>query len=104
MHVGCTVFFENRKMIIQVVKWRIDRISKVLSIELCFFSYINDVRIFFFKKRYECLGSDGYRSVIANSILKAKGIHNVIDVLGGFGAIRKTGVETIDFVCPSTKK
>ncbi|MDG1781132.1 MAG: MBL fold metallo-hydrolase [Flavobacteriales bacterium] len=49
-----------------------------------------------------CAG--GYRSVIANSILKAKGIHNVIDVLGGFGAIRKTGVETIDFVCPSTKK
>ena len=49
-----------------------------------------------------CAG--GYRSVIANSILKAKGIHNVIDVLGGFGAIRKTGVETTDFVCPSTKK
>ena len=49
-----------------------------------------------------CAG--GYRSVIANSILKAKGIHNVVDVLGGFGAIRKTGVETTDFVCPSTKK
>ena len=48
-----------------------------------------------------CAG--GYRSVIANSILKAKGIHNVVDVLGGFGAIRKTGVETTDFVCPSTK-
>ena len=53
------------------------------------------------KTYMHCAG--GYRSVIANSILKAKGIHNVVDVLGGFGAIRKTGVETTDFVCPSTK-
>lgn len=35
-----------------------------------------------------CAG--GYRSVIAISILKAKGIHNVIDVAGGFGSILKT--------------
>ena len=35
-----------------------------------------------------CAG--GYRSVIAVSILKAKGIHNVIDVAGGFGSILKT--------------
>ncbi|MDB2350328.1 MBL fold metallo-hydrolase [Flavobacteriaceae bacterium] len=35
-----------------------------------------------------CAG--GYRSVIAISILKARGIHNVIDVAGGFGSILKT--------------
>lgn len=35
-----------------------------------------------------CAG--GYRSVIAASIFKAKGLHNVIDVAGGFGAIQKT--------------
>ena len=35
-----------------------------------------------------CAG--GYRSVIAISILKAKGIHNIIDVSGGFGSILKT--------------
>ncbi|MDC0478325.1 MBL fold metallo-hydrolase [Flavobacteriaceae bacterium] len=35
-----------------------------------------------------CAG--GYRSVIAISILKAKGIHSVIDVAGGFGSILKT--------------
>ena len=35
-----------------------------------------------------CAG--GYRSVIAISILKAKGIHNVIDVAGGFSSILKT--------------
>ena len=47
-----------------------------------------------------CAG--GYRSVIANSILKAHGIHNGIDVLGGYGAIRKTGIPASEFVCPST--
>lgn len=37
-----------------------------------------------------CAG--GYRSVIAISILKSKGIHNVIDVAGGFSSILKTNL------------
>ena len=37
-----------------------------------------------------CAG--GYRSMIAASILKARGIHNLIDVQGGFGAISKTSL------------
>jgi glyoxylase-like metal-dependent hydrolase (beta-lactamase superfamily II)/rhodanese-related sulfurtransferase len=49
-----------------------------------------------------CAG--GYRSVIACSILKARGYHNVINVLGGFDAIKKTGIKTTNFVCPSTLK
>ncbi len=50
-----------------------------------------------------CAG--GYRSVIASSILKARGIHNVIDVAGGYGAIRNTGIIRTDVaVCPSTLK
>ncbi|RKE90795.1 MBL fold metallo-hydrolase [Ichthyenterobacterium magnum] len=47
-----------------------------------------------------CLG--GYRSVIAASILKARGFHNVVDVAGGFNAIKKTDLKLTDFVCPST--
>ncbi|MEO9532211.1 MAG: MBL fold metallo-hydrolase [Crocinitomicaceae bacterium] len=47
-----------------------------------------------------CLG--GYRSVIAISILKARGIHNVVDVLGGFKAIEKADFKLTDFVCPTT--
>jgi len=47
-----------------------------------------------------CAG--GYRSVIAASILKSRGIHNLIDVSGGFGAIKKEGVAMTDYVCPST--
>jgi len=46
-----------------------------------------------------CAG--GYRSVIAASILKSRGIHNMIDVKGGYGAIKKTDLERTDFVCPS---
>lgn len=49
-----------------------------------------------------CAG--GYRSVIAASILKARGYHNVVDVKGGFAAIKKTGIKTTDYVCPSTLK
>ncbi|MEP2935933.1 MAG: MBL fold metallo-hydrolase [Gilvibacter sp.] len=37
-----------------------------------------------------CAG--GYRSVIAASILKARGIHNVIDVAGGFKAIKEAQI------------
>lgn len=40
-----------------------------------------------------CAG--GYRSVIAASILKSRGIHNVVDVEGGFGAIKKSGIEIV---------
>ncbi|RZV60431.1 MAG: MBL fold metallo-hydrolase [Flavobacteriaceae bacterium] len=49
-----------------------------------------------------CAG--GYRSVIAASILKSRGIHNVINVAGGYGAIRKTRIPLTDYVCPSTLK
>lgn len=49
-----------------------------------------------------CAG--GYRSMIAASILKSRGYHNVIDVLGGFSAIKKTDIRTTNYVCPSTLK
>ncbi|MBR9914688.1 MAG: MBL fold metallo-hydrolase [Algicola sp.] len=47
-----------------------------------------------------CAG--GYRSMIAASILKSRGIHNLIDVQGGFKAIRETNIPVSDFVCPTT--
>ena len=46
-----------------------------------------------------CAG--GYRSVIAASILKSRGIHNMIDVKGGYGAIKKTELKRTNFICPS---
>ncbi|GAB4164562.1 MAG: MBL fold metallo-hydrolase [Winogradskyella sp.] len=53
-------------------------------------------------KTYYVHCAGGYRSVIAASILKARGYHNLIDIAGGFGAIKKTDLPTTDFVCPST--
>jgi len=47
-----------------------------------------------------CAG--GYRSMIAASILKSRGIHNLIDVRGGFTAIKKGKMKVSDYVCPST--
>ena len=47
-----------------------------------------------------CAG--GYRSVMAISILKARGFHNAIDVKGGYAAIKNTGIKRTNFVCPST--
>ncbi|WP_316823405.1 MBL fold metallo-hydrolase [Pedobacter gandavensis] len=46
-----------------------------------------------------CAG--GYRSMVAASILKARGVENVIDVAGGYAAIRNTGLKRTDFACPS---
>jgi hydroxyacylglutathione hydrolase len=48
-----------------------------------------------------CAG--GYRSMIFNSILKARGFDKLIDVKGGFKAIKESGtVPVTDYVCPST--
>ncbi|MEO1485474.1 MAG: MBL fold metallo-hydrolase [Bacteroidota bacterium] len=48
-----------------------------------------------------CAG--GYRSMIAASILKSRGIHNLVDIAGGFAAIKASGIPVTDFVCPTTK-
>jgi len=53
-------------------------------------------------KTYYVHCAGGYRSVIALSILKARGFDKLIDVAGGFGAIKETDLKTTDFVCPST--
>lgn len=47
-----------------------------------------------------CAG--GYRSMIAASILKQRGWENVMDVRGGFAALKNTQVPKTDYVCPTT--
>lgn len=47
-----------------------------------------------------CAG--GYRSVIAISLLMQQGYTNLIDVAGGYGAIKNTNIPRTTFVCPST--
>ncbi|MEL6484222.1 MAG: MBL fold metallo-hydrolase, partial [Bacteroidota bacterium] len=48
-----------------------------------------------------CAG--GYRSMIAASILKSRGIHNLVDIAGGFAAIKASGIPVTDFVVGQTK-
>ncbi len=47
--------------------------------------------------------ASGFRSVIAASILKSRGIHNLVDISGGFKALKESGLEITDFVCPSSQ-
>jgi rhodanese-related sulfurtransferase len=48
-----------------------------------------------------CAG--GYRSMIFISILKARGFDNLIDIKGGFKAIKDSGKFPLtDYVCPTT--
>jgi hydroxyacylglutathione hydrolase len=50
-----------------------------------------------------CAG--GYRSMIFSSILRARGFTNLVDVQGGFKAIKEEGsIPLTDFVCPTTVK
>ncbi|MFD2933820.1 MBL fold metallo-hydrolase [Spirosoma flavum] len=50
-----------------------------------------------------CAG--GYRSMMALSILKARGFDNLIDIAGGFAAMQQTARFNItNFVCPATQR
>jgi hydroxyacylglutathione hydrolase len=54
-------------------------------------------------KTYYVHCAGGYRSMIFNSILKARGFDNLVDVQGGFKAIKEAGsIPVTDYVCPST--
>ena len=46
-----------------------------------------------------CAG--GYRSMIAASVLQARGYHNFTEIDGGFKAISNTGIPRTDYVCQS---
>jgi rhodanese-related sulfurtransferase len=48
-----------------------------------------------------CAG--GYRSMIFNSILRARGYDKLVDVKGGFKALKESGLFRLtDYVCPTT--
>ena len=54
-------------------------------------------------KTYYIHCASGYRSMIFNSILRARGYHNLIDINGGFTAIKQSNLFNLsNFVCPST--
>jgi rhodanese-related sulfurtransferase len=66
--------------------------------------YINESMLQVDKnKTYYVHCAGGYRSMIFTSILKARGYDNLIDVDGGFKAIKDSNkFKVSDYVCPST--
>lgn len=66
--------------------------------------FINDWTNEFDKQQpyyLHCAG--GYRSMISASILKSRGYEELININGGFAALKAAGFETSDFVCQSKK-
>lgn len=43
----------------------------------------------------------GYRSMIAASILRARGFENLVNIQGGWNALKETSLGKTDYVCPS---
>jgi len=64
--------------------------------------FLNDHLAEFPERSFFVYCAGGYRSMIAASILKSRGIHNLIDIKGGFEAIKEAGVPVSEFVCPTT--
>lgn len=61
----------------------------------------NDVDFFQGDETFYIHCAGGYRSMIAASILKRKGIHHFIDIKEGFAGIKKTNVPLTEFICSS---
>lgn len=60
--------------------------------------FINDwVNSFDKSKKYYLHCAGGYRSMIAASILRANGYDNLVDINGGFSAIRQSGIADSEF-------
>ncbi len=79
-------------------EWNAEHLEQAQHVSL---QEINDHLAEFSKEHtnyIHCAG--GYRSMIAASLLKARGMHNVVDVAGGFAAMKKTDLPTSDFECP----
>ncbi|HEY0899655.1 MAG TPA: rhodanese-like domain-containing protein, partial [Sphingobacteriaceae bacterium] len=56
-------------------------------------------------KTYYVHCAGGYRSMIFNSILRARGYDKLIDIKGGFKALKELGKFDVSaYVCPSTMK
>lgn len=77
----------------------------IVGVENLPLDYINDEIVKLDKdKTYYVHCAGGYRSMIFASILKARGYEKIIDVKGGFKAIKEsTKFPISDFVCPTTQ-
>ncbi|QDK81303.1 MBL fold metallo-hydrolase [Spirosoma sp. KCTC 42546] len=100
-----TLFNQNPNLPVLDVRRKSEYDSEhIVGVENLPLDFINEnmARIDRTKTYYvHCAG--GYRSMVALSILKARGFTNLINVAGGFAAIKQTGkLPLTDYVCPTT--
>ncbi len=76
----------------------------VIDAENAPLDFINDSMLQVDKnKTYFVHCAGGYRSMVFNSILRARGYDKLIDVKGGFKSLKESGkFEMTDYVCPTT--
>lgn len=77
----------------------------ILEAENAPLDFINDSMAQLDKnKTYYVHCAGGYRSMIFNSVLRARGFDNLVDIKGGFKAIKESGkFKLSEFVCPTTQ-
>ncbi|UGU14232.1 MBL fold metallo-hydrolase [Sinomicrobium kalidii] len=84
---------ENKVQVFDVRKETEYEEGHVEGAHLTPLDYINDhLREFPEGEKFYIHCAGGYRSMIAASILKSRGIHNFADISGGFGAIKQAGI------------
>lgn len=96
---------ENEKVNVLDVRKKSEYQSEhILDAENAPLDFINDSMAQIDKnKTYYVHCAGGYRSMIFASILRARGYDKLIDVKGGFKAIKESGRFAVtDYVCPST--
>jgi rhodanese-related sulfurtransferase len=99
------IFKEDSPLLIDVRKpgeYEAEHVEGVKHIAL---DYINDHMAEFTHDQTQyihCAG--GYRSMIASSILKARGFDNVVNIQKGFKGMKETDLPFTNYVCPTTLK
>ena len=82
-------------------EYELEHLADVPSIPL---DFINERMAEFPKdKELVLLCGGGYRSMIAASILKARGFEGIKDVIGGYAALAKTDLPKVTVACASTQ-
>lgn len=84
---------ENQAPVFDVRKegeWKLRHLDSAEHI--CLSKLADNLAIFPKEENFYVHCAGGYRSVIAASLLKKRGYHNLTDIAGGFDAIEKTGL------------
>jgi glyoxylase-like metal-dependent hydrolase (beta-lactamase superfamily II)/rhodanese-related sulfurtransferase len=95
LHIGKTKVIDVRKESEYEAEHVEEAYSRPLSSINSWFAELNTNEPFYL----HCAG--GYRSMIAASILKARGIHNFKEIDGGFKSIANAGIPKTNFICQS---